>query len=292
MTKTHGFLLALFAATLWGLSGVCGQFLFSQRAFNVEWLISIRLMMAGVILLFIAKLQNTDLFIIFKDKKDSLKLLIFSIFGMLATQYTFFKTIFYSNAPTATVLTYFGLIFIVFYTSFIARKIPSILEFISLFLAMLGIFSLVTHFNLGTLVIKPDALFWGFCSAFALATYTILPITLLFKYKATLVVGFSMLIAGIVIGVFTPLLKVEGIWDIWTVINLLVVIIPGGVMAFLAYLVSVKIIGAKYSGLVASFEPLSAAIFTVLLLHVKLTIYDWLGGFMIVFAVVLLFFKK
>lgn len=35
-TNTKGFLLALIAASLWGISGTFGQFLFQQRGVSVE----------------------------------------------------------------------------------------------------------------------------------------------------------------------------------------------------------------------------------------------------------------
>lgn len=52
-TNTKGFLLALIAASLWGVSGTFGQFLFQQRGVSVEWMITVRMLISGIILLLI-----------------------------------------------------------------------------------------------------------------------------------------------------------------------------------------------------------------------------------------------
>lgn len=41
--------LALLGALLWGLSGTCVQFLENQRHVNMEWLVTVRLFVAGCI---------------------------------------------------------------------------------------------------------------------------------------------------------------------------------------------------------------------------------------------------
>src|SRR5690554_6881412 len=104
-----GFVLAVVAAILWGVSGTFAQFLFQQREINVEWLITVRLLVSGSILLLFAKFgEKGDLWSIWENKKDAVQLVVFSITGMLAVQYTYFAAINHSNAATATVLQYAG----------------------------------------------------------------------------------------------------------------------------------------------------------------------------------------
>lgn len=69
-TNTKGFLLALIAASLWGISGTFGQFLFQQRGVSVEWMITVRMLISGAILLSIGAFgKNPDLWTVWKDKK-------------------------------------------------------------------------------------------------------------------------------------------------------------------------------------------------------------------------------
>ncbi|HUN04623.1 MAG TPA: DMT family transporter, partial [Niabella sp.] len=97
----NGILLGITAATLWGISGTLGQFLFQQRGINVEWLITVRLLISGVGLLILAKTTKNDIFSIWKNRKDAIELMLFSVIGMVGVQYTYFAAIKHSNAATA-----------------------------------------------------------------------------------------------------------------------------------------------------------------------------------------------
>ena len=54
-------------------------------------------------------------FDLFKEKKDVISILIFSLVGIICLQFSFFKAIETSNAATATILQYLSPIFIVIY---------------------------------------------------------------------------------------------------------------------------------------------------------------------------------
>src|SRR5690606_21026736 len=108
-----GFSLAILAAVFWGISGTFGQFLFQSRGIDVTWLITVRMLVSGLLLLLFARFgERAEVFTVWKNRKDTVRLLIFSITGMLAVQYTYFAAIKHSNAATATVLQYFGPILI------------------------------------------------------------------------------------------------------------------------------------------------------------------------------------
>lgn len=57
----------------------------------------------------------------------------------------------------------------------------------------------MTHGNPTSLSISPAALFWGIASAFAAAFYTTYPSTLIARYGTLPVVGWSMLIGGLIL---------------------------------------------------------------------------------------------
>jgi drug/metabolite transporter (DMT)-like permease len=67
--RIAGFGLAIFAAITWGVSGTFGQFLFSQRGINPGWLVTLRLLVAGSILLMIALFRGLDLWKIWSNKE-------------------------------------------------------------------------------------------------------------------------------------------------------------------------------------------------------------------------------
>lgn len=124
-----GFSLAIIAAIFWGVSGTFGQFLFEQRHINVEWLVTVRLLFSAILLLVFSLInKQKDLWLIWRNKRDVFQLLLFSLLGMMAVQYTYFAAIKYSNAATATVLQYSGPVMIAVYLAFKNKKIQDLLN--------------------------------------------------------------------------------------------------------------------------------------------------------------------
>lgn len=288
-----GFLFAIIAASLWGISGTLGQFLFQQRDINVEWMITVRMLVSGsILLMYTASKKETKIFEIWSNKKDSLLLLLFSITGMLMVQYTYFAAIKYSNAATATVLQYAGPVFIAVYLAFKNKKIPRFIDFIAITFAVLGTFLLVTHGKLDTLTISTKALFFGLGSAVALAIYTLQPIPLLQKYNSATIIGWGMFIGGIVFSFVKAPWSVDGVWDDKTYIYTAFIVLFGTLIPFYLYLTAVQIIGGQKSSLLASAEPLSATIIAILWLNVSFGLIDWIGSLLIISTIFLLSYEK
>lgn len=284
-----GFLLALIASVLWGISGTFAQFLFQQRGINVEWLITARMLISGFMLLLIASFnKNPDLWNIWKIKKDAFQLVLFSITGIVAVQYTYFAAVKHSNAATATVLQYAGPVLIAIYLAFKDQKFPKILEFVAILLAVLGTFLLVTHGDIHSLSISRIAFFYGIASAIALAIYTLQPISLLKKYSPTVIIGWGLFIGGVVFSFVKAPWNVEGNWDVYTYSFTSFIILLGTFAAFYFYLKAVKLIGAQKTSLLTSAEPLSATVLAILWLNIPFEAIDWIGSICIVSTVFLL----
>ncbi|MBK1896772.1 DMT family transporter [Chryseobacterium paridis] len=289
MDRLKGFFLAMIAAMLWGVSGTFGQFLFHEREISIEWLLTMRLLISGIGLLLYAQFgERSHLFEVWRDKGDALQLIVFSITGILAVQYTYFAAIKHSNAATATVLQYAGPVIIAIYLACKNRKAPTLLELAAITLAVLGTFLLVTHGNANRLSISGTALFFGIASAIALATYTLQPIRLLSKYKPSVIMGWGMLVGGIVFSFVKAPWDIEGIWDLKTYGYTVFIIIFGTLIPFQAYLTAVQMIGGQKTSLLASVEPLSAAVLAVVWLHVSFSTMDWIGSLFIISTVFLL----
>ncbi|GGI11454.1 DMT family transporter [Gottfriedia solisilvae] len=292
-SRSRGIFLVLTAAILWGVSGTVAQFLFQRSGFSPEWLVVIRLLISGIILLMLARLkEKKNIVDIWKNKKDMLSLLLFSILGMLAVQYTYFAAINSSNAATATILQYLAPVMITCYIAIRFKKIPTYKELLAVALALVGTFLLVTHGNINELSITGWALFWGLGSAFALAFYTLQPQNLLKKWGSTLVVGWGMLIGGISFSFINPPWEFQGHWSISSYFAVIFIVIFGTLIAFYCYLESLKYITASETSLLASVEPLSAAVLSVIWLKVEFGVVDWIGSLCIIFTIVILSIAK
>ncbi len=287
--KIPGLIMAIGSAIFWGISGTCAQFLFEQKGFDPGWLVCWRMLIAGLILvIFSLSEKNYDTFRIWKKPTDALRLLLFSIFGMVAVQFTYFYSISLSNAATATVLQYTGPLLVVAFYAIKNRRWPILAEYASLALALVGTFLLVTHGSFDTLVISEAALIWGFLSALALAFYTIQPVGLLRTYSPATITGWGMLLGGIAFAPFSQPWEMQGIWDLEASLAFAYIILFGSVLAFYFFLRSVTIIGATTASLLCSVEPLAAAGVAVVWLGIYFGPMDWLGTAFILLTIVLL----
>lgn len=292
--KYKGFLFALLSAMLWGISGTFVQYLFQHRNINIEWLVTIRLLSSGFILLcFAQSKKNVSIWAIWKNRKDTIAILLFSVLGMLACQYTYFAAIKSSNAATATILQYMGPVVITCYLAIYQRKLPTVVEAIAIVLTLFGTFLIVTHGSFQRLSLSGMALFWGILSAFALATYTLMPLNLLKRWDSSVIVGWGMLLGGIALSFVHAPWKVSGQWDLITFSLTAFIIVFGSLIAFSIFMISIQLIGPIDASLLACTEPLSSAFIAVIWLKVQFGIYDWMGtAFILTTVVILALYEK
>ena len=157
--NTVGFFCAVIAAILFGVGGTFAQFLFENRDINLQWLVSIRLLGGGTILLaFAAARDGHGVLAPLRDKKDAIQLLIFGVLGMLSVQYTYFAAIKESNTATATVMQYTAPAMIAVWMAMRTRRWPSGKEYAAIALALTGTFFLVTHGDFSALSTANKAL--------------------------------------------------------------------------------------------------------------------------------------
>jgi drug/metabolite transporter (DMT)-like permease len=278
---------------LWGVSGTVAQYLFQKNQFTPEWLVSIRLLLSGLILLIYAFIMgNEGIYDVWKSKYDCLNILLFAIVGMLSVQYTYFAAIKYGNAATATILQYLSPVIITCYLAIKSKRCPSIMEILSVVLAMLGTFLIITKGNINSVSISKLALFWGISSAFAAAFYTLQPKYLLNKFGSTITVGWGMLIGGIVFSFIHRPWNFTGNWSVNSVLAVIFVVLFGTLIAFYCYLESLKYVQPTEASILSSAEPLSAAILSVLWLNVPLGIAQWIGTTLIIATIIILSFTK
>lgn len=297
MNKTEriGIINTFVGGTLWGINGVMGSYLFLNKAVTTNWLVPYRLLIAGLILLSYLYYKNgKKVFDILKNGKDLLSIIIFGIFGMMGTQYTYFTAIEYSNAAIATVLTYFGPTLVLVYVCMREARRPLKYEIFSIVLSMFGVFLLATHGNFSSLQISFKALFWGMLSAMTLVVYTIQPEKILKKYGTTAVVAWGMFIGGIIsIFMFKPW-KVDVIFDFTTFIFFIIIIFSGTIVAFVLYLTGVTMIGPTKASIIACVEPVSATIFAIIFMGVTFGFLDIIGFICVISTIfiVAIFDKK
>lgn len=288
-----GIALTLLGATLWGVSGTSVQFIGNYRHMNLEWLITMRLTTAGLLTVLYAWFrQGNFIFDVFRNWRDTVGLIIFGVFGMALCQYTYFRSIVIAGAGIATVLQYLAPSMIIIYLLLRYGKRPTRGELISVILALAGTICLMGNDGFSVESFRSDVLFWGLLSAVGVAVYSVSPVRLLATYGTVPMVGWGMLISGIVAGLLFQQPHSYAEWDVWTMIGCFNVVFLGTIVSFNAYLEGVKRIGAVSGSILSSVEPISAAFFGWALLDNQFSLLGIIGMAMIIGTVIITSLEK
>lgn len=288
-----GIILTLLGATLWGVSGTSVQFIGNFRNMNLEWLLTMRLITAGLLTVLYGWIrQGNAIFNVFRNWRDTLGLVIFGVFGMALCQYTYFRSIVIAGAGIATVLQYLAPSMIIIYLLVRYGKRPSTGEIISVILALVGTICLMGNNGFSFESFRSDVLFWGLLSAVGVAVYSVSPVRLLATYGTIPIVGFGMLLSGLVAAVLFHQPHSYATWDVWTVVGCFNVVFLGTIVSFNAYLEGVKRIGAVPGSILSSIEPISAAFFGWALLGNQFNWIGILGMAMIIATVIIIALEK
>ena len=288
-----GIILTLLGATLWGVSGTSVQFVGNFRNMNLEWLLTMRLITAGLLTVLYGWIrQGNAVFNVFRNWRDTLGLVIFGVFGMALCQYTYFRSIVIAGAGIATVLQYLAPSMIIIYLLMRYGKRPSTGEIISVILALAGTICLMGNNGFSFESFRSDVLFWGLLSAVGVAVYSVSPVRLLATYGTIPIVGFGMLLSGLVAAALFQQPHSYATWDVWTVVGCFNVVFLGTIVSFNAYLEGVKRIGAVSGSILSSIEPISAAFFGWALLGNQFNWVGILGMAMIIATVIIIALEK
>lgn len=292
MEKRRGIFFAAIAGISWGITGVVGQFLFGDKGILPEWLVAYRLLISGVIMLTYQLIQRKDIFKVWKDTKNRERLLIYSVFGMMAVQLSFFVAVRYSNAGTATVLQYLNPMMMMIYFAVSRRIMPRKNEFLMVGLAIAGIFLIATKGNLHELALSPLGLIWGLGCAVSTCLYSILPIKLLKQFDVLTICGWGMLLGGIVLSICVRPWTIHVAVDGQVIGCMVFLILFGTILPFCCSLRAMPMIGPVYANLISSVEPIVAAVLAFAVLGTKFTIPELIGFGLIIGTIFLFAFDN
>ncbi|MED4889694.1 DMT family transporter [Lysinibacillus sp. FSL R7-0073] len=287
MQRLKGIIFIVSGAILWGATGPLMEWLLNHTSLTVSFMLTIRLSVAGMILLTYLLLTGKNIFGIWQHKLWGRQLIVFGIVGMLGVQFAFVAAIHESNAVLATLLQFLAPIFVVAYVSLSLKKWPPKYQVIGIIGTLMGLFLLLTNASFDSLLISPKALLWGVAVGLTFAFYTLYPASLMREWNVLLVVGWGMLIGGLTLGI------VSRVWlsNQWVVFNdfktllLMIALIFFGTVAFILFLSSMKYITAVETSILSSIEPLTAMIISVIVFGTSLGFWQLVGVFVMLVCV-------
>ena len=123
-----GYCITILGGVCWAIGGACGQTLFEQNSITSDWVVPIRLLLAGTLLVVFSALSGKHPMAVWKDKKNYPPLIAFGLIGSALCQYGYYTSIQYSNAAFATVLSYTAPVMILVYTVVKEHRAPRLYE--------------------------------------------------------------------------------------------------------------------------------------------------------------------
>ena len=282
--STLGVLLVLAGAVFWAASGVMAESLFRAH-YAVEWVSFFRLLCTGLILSVVGfkgwKMR------LFTQPKQLVSLFFFGLIGLLLTQFSYFKAIFYLDAGTATMIQYSAPIMIMLWVCFVRKIAPKFSEIIALVLVCVGIFLLASGGEVRNLGLNAWGVFWGVLGAVGVAWYSLGARALILRYGLSFIMGTASLIGAfclfVILGGDLPRYAPNAKLYITTA----GIVFIGTIGAFCLYLKGLEFIGAVRASMLACVEPVAAAVMTWFFLCTSFTSIDIAAFGLILFSVYL-----
>lgn len=281
-------LLAVLASVFWGAMGVCVQYLFETTDITPLNLVSIRLPLAGLLLVALNLIfVRKKMLGVFSSPKAVFGIVL-SGFEVLFAHLTFFFAIYYSNAGTGAI--FLGLVPLLagIYLYLRGKKGFTSIEVLCCAIAFFGVVFIVSKGDLSNFDFNWNTVFWGLVSAVFAVIYSIQPKPLIEKYGVEPVVSWGIFAAGI--ASFIALRPIDAMLSLtsnsWLALGFIVVF--GTAAAFWMYLYSLKYLSPVVVGLIVCVEPLSAFLFGVMFMDLHLGLLETLGVIMVLSNVVIL----
>lgn len=287
MKRLKGILFIVSGSMLWGATGPLMEWLLEHTLLTVSFMLTIRLVVAGLVLLTYLLLTKQTIFSIWQQKIWGRQLLIFGIVGMLGVQYAFVAAINESNAVLATLLQFLAPIFVVAYVSLRRKKWPPKYQILGIIGTLGGLFLLLTNASFNDLLVSSKALLWGVAVGLTFAFYTLYPARLMKEWNVLLVVGWGMLIGGLVLGIVSRIWQ-SNEWSVFTnlqITGLMLALIIFGTIAFVLFLSSMKYITPVEASILSSIEPLTAMVISVIVFSTSLGVWQLVGVFVMLICV-------
>lgn len=288
MMRFKGISFILIGSVFWGLTGPIMEWIFGVTKITVPFLVTFRLILSGILLLAFLFMMKKDIFAVWKSPSARMQLLLFGILGVLGLQYTFLGAIEASNSVVATLFQFSAPIIIVIYVSLKGKRWPRLNQVLGITGTLIGLFLLLTNGSLDSLSVSPRAILFGVALGLAYSFYTLYPTVLMRDWGIIMILGWGMLIGGILVGIVTKVWNSnEWVYLAQKEVAILVIfLLIFGTMGYAFFLGSLNYISAVEVSILSSVEPLTVMIISGLWFGTTLGSVQLAGVFLMLLFVI------
>jgi drug/metabolite transporter (DMT)-like permease len=285
-SQVKGYLCAMLAAILWGLSGTAGKALFESGMTPFE-LVQIRLTLSTVLTALCFGIFSRRLFKI--RLKDMGYFLIFGGVAMALVQGTYFYAISKIQVAAAILLQYLSPILVAIYSVCFWKERLTTIKFAALVLSFSGCYLVVGGYNLQLIQMNRLGIMGGLASAVCAAGYSLLGERGMHRYKPSTLLFYAMAFGCLTWHIiYPPFHYVTAGFSLYQWKWILYIAVMGTIIPFGLYFMGINYIRSTRALIAATLEPISAGFTAFFVLGEAMEPLQILGGMVVVGAIVLL----
>ncbi|MEH6455354.1 MAG: DMT family transporter [Cocleimonas sp.] len=274
-----GILLSLSGATFFALSIVTARWSYDYDV-NTQTVMLIRFMCIIIIMLAWNKSKNITLML---PKSDLIKCSVLGVFYFIGIG-SYLASVAYMPVGLAVLILYTFPILVIFTTAIVEKRKPSVLQFLALVIAFIGLFIAL---DIDTDNTQPIGIFLAVMAAVGVTINMIgsasilkrIDFSLFSLYQATVIT----LISATVI-LFTGGISLPNSTQGWLIFMTMLI---SFIIAYLSVYTSLKFIGAVRTSTIMNLEPIMTILFAIALLQEQMTIEKLVGGGIVLCAILL-----
>jgi len=280
------YLLIMCAAVLWASSGTASKYLFNT-GMNPYTLAQFRVTFSALLIvgyLFFFQINSLKITV-----RDVWYFIALGAFGMAGVQVTYLFAISKIKVAMAILLQYLAPFFVATYSSLFLKERMDRWKVLSILLAFGGCFFMVEAYSVSFFSLNKQGVIAGVLSAVFFSFYSLLGERVMRKYNPWTVLFYALVFAAIFLNSILPaktvlLWKTELRW--W--LTVVYIISCGTVIPFGLYFMGIEHLRATRTSIVATLEPISAGIFSFMLLGEVLRPWQIFGGLLVITAIIII----
>ena len=281
-----GYLFAILAAALWGVSGSAAKYLFLNGITPFQ-LVQLRLTIAAAGLFVYLLLRHPERLKI--ARRDIPYFAVFGCIGMAGVQFTYLFAISRINVAAAILLQYLAPAFIALHAVLFFRDRLNPITVLALCGAFAGCYLVVGAYNLDVVALNLMGIISGLLSAVGFAWYSIQGEYGMRRYSPWTVLFYAMFFGALTWNIcLAPLesfmhARSAVLWGWIVYIGVLGTLVPFGL-----FLEGVNLIRATRASITATLEPIMAGILSFVFLGETMSVWQLLGAGLVILSIVML----
>lgn len=277
--RLFGVMMVAISATAFGFMPIFARFAYTSGT-NPLTVLFFRFFIAALIMLGIMLYKGLS----FPRGKTLWGLILMGGLGYVGQSFSYFTALTYASASLVALLLYLYPALVTILAALVLKEKVTRLQIIALFVALVGT-ALIIGFEISGQLI---GIILGVLAALIYSVYIIAGSRIIPKGSVIPATTVIMMSAAAVFGIINLFNGLQYPRTIEGMIYILLIAVVGTAIALVTFFIGVEKIGPTSASTISTLEPVVTIIAAVIFLHEKMYSYNFIGGFLILTAIVLL----